>query len=64
MLANETESVRRGIPEAVRQAYSIVVTVNESNEVHAFKITVAGDPLFTTIKADKRSRIQETAIRF
>ena len=62
MLANETESVRRGIPEAVRQAYSIVVTVNESNEVHAFKITVAGDPLFTTIKADKRSRIQETAI--
>ena len=62
MLANETESARRGIPDAVRQAYSIVVTVNESNDVHAFKVTVAGEPLFTTIKADRRSRIQETAI--
>ena len=62
MLASETESARRGIPDAVRQAYTIVVTVNESNDVHAFKVTVAGEPLFTTIKADRRSRIQETAI--
>ena len=52
------------IPDAVKQAYSIVVTVNESNEIHAFKVKVAvtDEPLFTTIKADKRSRIQETAI--
>jgi hypothetical protein len=62
MLANEIDSSRRRIPEATQQAYAIVVTVNESNEVQAFKVTIADEPLFTTIKADKRSRIQETAI--
>ena len=51
------------IPVAVKQAYSIVVTVNDSNEIHAFKVVVIDDePLFTIIKNDKRSRIQETAI--
>ena len=62
MLATETQSAHRRIPEAIKQAYSIVVTVNESNDIHAFKIAVTGDPLFTTIKADRRARIQETAI--
>ena len=62
MLANETELASRHIPEAVKQAYSIVVTVNENNDIHAFKVAVAEDPLFTIIKADKRARIQETAI--
>ena len=50
------------IPQAVRQAYSVVVAVNESNDIHAFKVSVSDEPLFTTIKADKRARIQETAI--
>ena len=62
MLAGEIDAARKRIPEAIRQAYSIVVTVNENNDVHAFKITVADEPLFTTIKADKRARIQETAV--
>ena len=62
MLSNETELALRHIPEAVKQAYSIVVTVNESNDIHAFKIAVTEEPLFTIIKADRRSRIQETAI--
>ena len=62
MLISETDTARKRIPDAVKQAYSIVVTVNESNEVHAFKVVVTDEPLFTTIKADKRSRIQETAI--
>ena len=62
MLVSETDTARKRIPDAVKQAYSIVVTVNESNEVHAFKVVVTDEPLFTTIKADKRSRIQETAI--
>ena len=62
VLANETELAARHIPEAVKQAYSIVVTVNESNDIHAFKIAVTEEPLFTIIKADKRARIQETAI--
>lgn len=62
MLANETELARKRVPDVVGQAYSIVVTLNESNEVQAFRITVGADPLFTLIKADRRSRIQETAI--
>ena len=52
----------KGVPEAIRQAYSTVVTVSEKNEVQAFKITVTDDPHFTTIKGDKRSRIRDTAI--
>src|SRR5205823_11944643 len=47
---------------AVEQAYSTVVTVSESNQVVAFKVTVGDEPLFATIKGDPRSRIQETAI--
>ena len=62
MLSSEMEAARRRIPEAVTQAYSIVVTVNESNDIHAFKVVVADEPLFTTIKADRRARIQETPI--
>ena len=62
MLASESEAARRRIPEAIRQAYSIVVTVNEDNDVQAFRVAVNDDPLFVTIKADRRARIQETAI--
>ena len=62
MLSRETAAARNRIPDAVKQAYSIVVTVNESNSVHAFKVPVGGEPLFLTIKADKRARIEETAI--
>ncbi len=62
MLASETEAARKRVPETIRQAYSMVVAVNESNGVHAFKVVVTEEPLFTTIKADRRSRIQETAI--
>ena len=62
MLADEIRTASKRIPDAIRQAYAIVVTVNESNDIHAFKIVVTDAPLFTIIKADKRSRIQETAI--
>lgn len=62
MLNANLDASRKAIPEAIRQAYCIVVTVNEANEIHAFKITVGADPLFNTIKADKRSRIQDTPI--
>ena len=40
----------------------MVVTVSESDAVHAFRVVVGDEPLFTAIKADRRSRIQETAI--
>ncbi|HUY90367.1 MAG TPA: DUF499 domain-containing protein [Pirellulales bacterium] len=61
-LAMNIDKAKGRIPEAIRQAYSTVVSVSEKNEVQAFKITVTDDPHFTTIKADKRSRIQDTAI--
>lgn len=50
------------IPEAIKQSYCIVVTVSEKDDVHAFKITVTEEPHFNIIKADSRSRIQDTAI--
>ena len=62
MLATWTEDARRRIPEAIRQAWTIVVTVNPQNEVQAFRVTVGSDPLFATVKADRRARVQETAI--
>lgn len=62
MLSRETAAALRRVPEAIRQAWSIVVAVNESGAVHAFKATVADEPLFATVKADEKARIQETAI--
>lgn len=62
LLTGYVEDARKKIPEAIRQAYCIVVTVSAANEVEAFKVTVGNDPLFTTIKADQRSRIQDTPI--
>ncbi|MBN1889264.1 MAG: hypothetical protein JW850_14820, partial [Thermoflexales bacterium] len=62
MLIARLDATRKAIPSAIRQAYSIVVTVSEANAVEAFKVTVGSDSLFTTIKNDPRARIQETAI--
>lgn len=62
MLTTYIDEARRAIPEAIKQAYCIVITVSEKNEVQAFKITPGDVPLFQTIKSDSRSRIQDTAI--
>lgn len=56
------DKARARVPEAIRQAYCIVVTVSEKDEAQAFKITVTDDPHFETIKGDARSRVQDTAI--
>jgi hypothetical protein len=61
-LATKIESARKHVAPAIKQAYCIVVTVNEQNDVHAFKVTVTDDPLFQTIKEDKRSRMQDTPV--
>jgi hypothetical protein len=50
------------IPEAIKQAYCIVVTVSEKDEVQAFKITINDESHFITIKGDKRSRVKDTAV--
>ncbi len=62
MLLINIDKAKVRVPEAIRQAYSTVVTVSDKNEVQAFKITITDEPHFTTIKADKRARIQDTAI--
>lgn len=62
LLKGYTEEARRKIPDAVVQAYTIVVTVSVKGEIEAFRVTPGGEPLFETIKNDKRSRIQESAI--
>jgi hypothetical protein len=57
-----TAAAVKRIAETIRQAYCIVVTVSEQNEVHAFKVHDGEGPLFSVIKQDPRARIQETAI--
>ncbi len=61
-LAMHVETARRTIPDTIQQAYCIVVTVSDKNDVHAFKIAPNGEPLFARIKQDTRARIQDTAI--
>jgi hypothetical protein len=61
-LTMHVETARRAIPDTIQQAYCIVVTVSEKNDVQAFKIAPNGEPLFARIKRDSRSRIQDTAI--
>jgi hypothetical protein len=56
------DKAKAKVPEAIRQAYCVVVTVSKDDEVQAFKITVTDDPHFDTIKNDKRSRVQDTAV--
>jgi len=61
-LALYIDKAKGRVPDSIRQAYCIVVTVSETNDDQAFKVTVSDDPHFVTIKADRRSRIQDTAI--
>jgi hypothetical protein len=62
LLAAKRDTARRRIPEAIQQAYCIVVAVSDKNEAQAFKVSVDSRPLFQIIKDDARSRIQDTAI--
>lgn len=61
-LSMNIEASRKRIPEAIQQTYCIVVTVSDKGEVQAFKIATGEKPLFSLIKEDARSRIQETAV--
>ncbi|MHB9089950.1 MAG: hypothetical protein ACYC7H_00890, partial [Chloroflexota bacterium] len=62
MLAANLDGAKKRIPAAVRDAYNVVVTVGESNEVEAFKVAAGDEPLFTRVKREERARIKETAI--
>ncbi len=61
-LEDNLKDSKHKISSAIEQAYCIVVTVAENNDIQAFKINVTDEPLFNLIKADKKARIQETAI--
>jgi hypothetical protein len=61
-LAVNIDKAKGRIPEAIKQAYCIVVTVSEKNEAQAFKINVTDEPHFNIIKNDPRSRVQDSAI--
>ena len=63
LLAN-ISGARAKIADQIQQAYCIVVTVSDKNEIQAFKIAVDGGPLFTRIKEDKdkRARIQNSPV--
>lgn len=62
LLSGLTDEARKKIPDAIIQAYCIVVTVSAKGEVEAFRITPGGEAVFEVVKNDKRSRIQESAI--
>ena len=62
-LAVEMGKAKKLVPDAIRQAWCMMVTVSETNDVQAFKLSITDDPLFMTLKADAtRSRLQETKI--
>ena len=62
LLLASIEKAKKSIPDAVRQAYCIVVTTSEQGDTQAFRIAVSEEPLFNIIKADPRCRIQEAPV--
>src|ERR1035437_2293906 len=63
LLVAYREIAKKKIPEAVQQAYCIVVAVSDKNEAQDFKVSVDSRPLLQIINDDARSCIQDTAIR-
>ncbi|MCY4450795.1 MAG: DUF499 domain-containing protein [Immundisolibacterales bacterium] len=61
-LRKRLEEARRRVPDTIRAAWCIVVTLNEAGETQAFRLPADGGPLFAQIKGDERSRIKETAV--
>ncbi|MBI3370955.1 MAG: ATP-binding protein [Betaproteobacteria bacterium] len=55
-------AARSEMASHIVMAYCIVVTVNDANEVAAFRLNVDNDALFVKIVNDKRARIESTAI--
>ncbi|MBI2863770.1 MAG: ATP-binding protein [Chloroflexi bacterium] len=62
LLAGNAEKAKGSIPDAVLQAYSIVVTVSARGEIEAFRVVPNGDPLFECIKKNSRSRIKDSTL--
>jgi hypothetical protein len=61
-LKQNLEEARAAVGSAVVLAYSIAVTVDDKNKVAAYRIGVDNEPFFSKLLADKRLRIQTTAV--
>ena len=61
-LTVELEKAKKLVPDAIRQAWCMMVTVSETNDIQAFKLGITDEALFMTLKSDPRSRLQETKI--
>lgn len=61
-LNQRLRGARQRIPDAVRQAYCVVVTASAEGAEQAFKLPGAAGPLFLEIKGDERTRIRETPV--
>ena len=62
LLAKHKSESQKAIAPAVRQAYGVVVTYDEKGQPQAFRLPLSDQPLFNQIKADNRSRIQDTRV--
>ncbi|MBI4318932.1 MAG: hypothetical protein HY675_10605 [Chloroflexi bacterium] len=62
LLEGYLDGAKKNVPSTIRQGYCIAVTLSAKTEVEAFKVTLGTDPLFSVIKADSRSRIQDTPV--
>lgn len=61
-LETNLRAARGEMVSQIVMAYSIAVTVNDANDIAAYRINVDNDPLFGKIVADKRLRIESTAV--
>jgi hypothetical protein len=59
----EKKNTLARVNELVKQAYTVVVTISDKKEVIAFNVVLRDNaPLFSVIKAEKQSRILESAM--
>ena len=60
-LETNLRAARGEMVSQILMAYSIAVTVNDANDIAAYRVNVDNDPLFGKVLADKRLRIESTA---
>lgn len=61
-LEGNLRAARGEMGSQIVMAYCVAVTVNDANDVAAYRIHVDNEPLFTNMVADKRLRIESTAV--
>ncbi|RDE49302.1 MAG: DUF499 domain-containing protein [Candidatus Accumulibacter meliphilus] len=61
-LEGNLRAARGEMASQIVMAYCIAVTVNDANDVVAYRINVDNEPLFPKMVADKRLRIESSAV--